>query len=65
MKNLLILGAGALVGNFVFESFVARDGDGGGFIDMEAGFGVDDIVRALVTGAGIVATKRVAGMLKV
>jgi len=64
MKNLLILGAGAMVGNYVFERFIARADDGSGFIDMEAGFGLDDVIRALTVGAGIIVTKRAANMVE-
>ena len=63
MKRILILGAGALLGSFLYESFIAQGDDGRGFVPQAPGFGVDDVVRALVTGGAIVVTSRALGKI--
>lgn len=48
VKNLAILTAAAVAGNYVAERFLLKDGpdDPSGFVEVKPGFGLDDITRA-------------------
>jgi hypothetical protein len=45
-------GAGAMAGNYVFDSFIVKKADGSGFIEPADGFGVDDILHWALVGVG-------------
>lgn len=53
MEKFAILVGSVLAGNYLAERFVLRvPGEAGGLIDVEPGFGMDDVVRAGIV-AGI------------
>ena len=58
MKNWLALGGGILLGNFVFERWIVKKEDGSGFVEMRDGMGIDDGVRALFGGAGVLLARK-------
>lgn len=48
LKGMLVLGAGAVVGNMVAEKFLLKSSpdDPSGFILVNEGLGMDDVARA-------------------
>jgi hypothetical protein len=47
-KGMLVLGAGAIVGNMIAEKFLLKSSpdDTTGFIVVDEGLGMDDVARA-------------------
>ena len=62
IKSILVATGAALVGNYVFERFLAKNTvTGTGFIEIQEGLGLDDVARAATIGVAIVAAKRFLG----
>lgn len=62
-KELAVIGAGVIAGDMLFTNFLAKryDKDGkvvGGFIEVEPGFGMDDVVHAGVIAVSILVLSR-------
>lgn len=54
-------GLGAMAANMVLENFLLQTTEGGpGFIKVEPGFGVDDVVRWALIGIGATAGYKIA-----
>lgn len=60
LKNLLVITAGAVIGNMLANRFVlkASPDDPDGFILIEPGIGLDDVANGAVIAATIMLIKR-------
>lgn len=63
-KELAVVGVGVIAGDMVFTKFIAKRYDAkgnvvGGFVEVEEGFGMDDIVHAGLIAVSIVLLSRV------
>lgn len=63
IKELAVVGIGVLAGDWIFTKFLAaRYNDQGqkvgGFIDVQPGFGMDDVIHAGVIAVVIVGSSR-------
>lgn len=58
-KDIMVLGGGALLGNWLFERFIVKESadDPTGFVLAANGLGADDIARALSVAVGIMAVQ--------
>lgn len=60
LKNVATYAAGAALGNALAEHVVLQtEPDGPGFVPVNYGFGMDDVVRALLAAGGILVVKKV------
>lgn len=59
MKGFFVVMAAAFIGNAIADRFVLRYVEGGpGFVDVEEGLGMDDVVKAAVIAATAWGIKR-------
>lgn len=63
MKRTLVTVAAVMLGNIVFEKFIAKtDDNSGGFIQVAPGIGLDDVARAAtIVGALFLSHKFIGG----
>lgn len=61
MKNTLFTIGAIVVGNVIFDKFIARvEGSEGGFVDVKPGIGLDDLARAGTVMLALFAVRRFA-----